>query len=233
MNHDLGGYTMKNFLPLLIAGILVFGGLQAVASPLALVNESLSTSCDELDQEQPGWHNYAFVGNFDDENWEIAQSFVPSKEILTRVELYIIKGIAASYPYVVAIRDCLTGKNLVETSISPQDIPNERGWVEFDFDDIPVIPGHLYYIVSSTTDSEGNYYFWGVGIFDPYSSGTLFYSSDGGETWTEEEEGYDMSFKTYGKDRLDLDPLIKGGNGVNLVIENIVSTTAEKNQVFN
>jgi len=218
VNHEFGGYTMKNFLLLLIAGILVLGGLQAVASPLALVDEKhhLLTNelegptalCDELDQEQPGWHNFAFVGNFGDEYWEIAQSFVPSKKVLTRVELYVVKGITASYPYEVAIRESLTGKNLAETSISPKDIPDERGWVEFDFDDIPVIPGHLYYIVSSTRDSEGNYYFWGVGIFDPYSSGTLFYSSDGGETWTEEED-YDTSFKTYGKDILDIDPVIK------------------------
>jgi len=209
---------MKNCLSLLIAGILVFGGLQAVASSVALVDEKhhlltneleISTNlCDELDQEQPRRHHVAIVGSFGDGYWEIAQSFVPSKEVLTRVELYIVKGITASYPYEVAIRESLTGENLAEISIPSQDIPDEPGWVEFDFDDIEVKTGHLYYIVSSTTDSEDNYYFWSFGIFDPYPSGTLFYSSDAGETWTEEIADYDLCFRTYGKDKLDIDPVI-------------------------
>ena len=227
---------MKNILPLLIVIILVIGGLQAVASPLDFIDgkkhlltkglENPSPLGDELDQQQPEVHNFFPVGDNGDEYWQITQSFVPSKEIVTRVELYIYKDINTEFPYEVAIRDSLTGENLAETSVPLQDIPSEGGWVEFDFDDIQVIPGNSYYIVSSTTDSEGSFYGWGWALWDLYPYGDMFYSTDGGETWIWLEL-YDMSFKTYGKDKLVLDLAFKSGVGVNLVIENIGSTKAE------
>ena len=228
---------MKNILLLLIVIILVLGGLQAVAFPPDLVDEKNNFLTkgsenptplgDELDQEQTEFNNYLPIGDAYSEYWQIAQQIVPSKEVVTRVELLIAKSYTAAFPYKVAIRESLTGENLAEVSVPPQDIPNDPEWVEFDFDDIQAIPGHFYYIVSSTNDSGGNQYYWGGAAFtNPYKPGSGFTSIDGGETWTE-EEAWDCCFKTYGKDKLDLDPQIKGGIGVKLVVENIGSTTAE------
>jgi len=228
---------MNKLLPLLVVSIFVLSGLQAVASPLALIDEkhhlltnrlgNHSPLGDELDQQQTECDSYFWVGYATIQDYlQVAQSFVPSKEVVTRVELYIAKDVTTDFPYEVAIRESLTGENLTKTSVPPQDIPNELEWVEFDFDDIQVIPGHLYYIVSSTKDSEENRYAWGGAFLDPYFPGSAFWSDDGGQTW-DEGGGYDMCFKTYGKDKLDLDPVLKGGVGVKLVVENIGSAIAE------
>ena len=53
---------------------------------------------------------------------QVAQSFVPTKSLLTRVELFIAKNETASEPYTLAIRDNLSRNNIVESTISPENI---------------------------------------------------------------------------------------------------------------
>jgi len=100
---------------------------------------------DELDQYQTNYDEYctAPIGYFPyNTTWNvsIAQSFTPTKEILTRVELYVGKNVTAYIPYVLAIRDNLTGENLTLASVNPDEFmvfPN-ISWIEFDFDGHPI-----------------------------------------------------------------------------------------------
>ena len=96
---------------------------------------SNSNGGDELDQYQIN-HDEGAVGPIGDfpgmpYNVTFAQSFIPQKEILTRVQLYMGKIITAFYPCIVAIRDNLTEENLVKVSIDPDEFvvyPNNLTW---------------------------------------------------------------------------------------------------------
>ena len=173
---------------------------------------------DELDQSQTQHDNLGLAVGHDYQdglNWSAAQSFIPQKSILTRVELFICCiGYSMSNPYVLAIREELNGVNLAVASVSHTQIPpwSPLEWIEFDFEDIPVIAGETYYLVSYTTATYDNIYIWGGGENNPYSKGNGFVSIDGGQTY---EPLFDMDtcFKTYGK-ASDLDiGKITGGLG--------------------
>jgi hypothetical protein len=121
---------------------------------------------DELDQEQPDTDWFEPVGPCPlvsgVSNYIIAQSFIPIKNVLTRVELMIAKNSTTTYDYMVAIRDNLSGEDLTSASISAENITTENfSWEEFDFTGIIVIPGITYYIVSYTVNATDNWYAWG------------------------------------------------------------------------
>ena len=206
---------MKKILPLLVVGILVLSGLGAVAFPFNEISTILLG--DELDQYQINHDEGAVgpIGDFPDMPYNVtfAQSFIPQKEILTRVQLYMGKIITAFYPCMVAIRDNLTEENLVKVSIDPDEFvvyPNNLTWVEFNFDDIMVTIGNTYYIVAYTSNVTNNTYAWGGNNSDSYPNGTVFVSIDGGEIW-ENEPDADMCFMTYGIDNSQPDaPSITG-----------------------
>jgi len=181
---------MKKILPLLIVGIFVLSGLGAVAF-----------LGDELDQSQTEMTENAAlpVGQLPIPDnltyFQVAQSFIPTKEILTRVELFIGKNITTTFPYVVAIREELTEDDLTTASVDPEDIntldiSNETlnlSWVGFNFDDVMVTMGQTYYIVSYTENTTENYYAWGANNdSDSYPFGCAWMSIDGGDTWSNE-----------------------------------------------
>jgi hypothetical protein len=118
---------------------------------------------------------------------QVAQSFIPTKELLTRVELFTGKNVTTSYPLVVGIRDNLTHENLVETSVPPEAfVTGNFSWVECNFDDIWVTPGQTYYIVTSTKNVTDNWYVWaGNNNSDAYPNGCAWYSIDNGSTWNQ------------------------------------------------
>ena len=210
---------MKIFLPLMVVGILVLSGLGASVGTIDnkeaepyVVNDPTTVSLDdELDQYQTEVEDGIPVGNFEVSgmpryNWSVAQSFVPTKEVLTRVSLLLARNTTPPtvYPIIVAIRNSLTGDNLACISVEPQEIeefPN-YSWVEFDFDDLIVSVNQIYYIVSYTKNVTDNAYVWGVNGCDLYPSGQVFFSFDDGVHW---DGGpplnlADMCFKTYGID---------------------------------
>jgi len=239
---------MKKTLPILIVGFLVLSGLGAVAlhvntdSQLLDDKPVLSSIGDELDQYQIEMteNKVVPVGQVpipdNATNVQVAQSFIPAKEIFTRVELFIGKNSTATYPYVLAIRDNLTEEDLTQTSVDPGDIPTEEfGWVEFDFDDIMVNTGETYYIISYTENTTENYYAWGANNdSESYPFGCAWFSIDDGETWSNESADssssnveewvikgeqsrfddivtWDMCFKTYGRDNAPPEiPIIDG-----------------------
>jgi len=151
-------------------------------------------------------------------NFQVAQSFIPTKEILTRVELFIGKNITTTFPYVVAIREELTEDDLTTASVDPEDIntldiSNETlnlSWIGFNFDDVMVTTGQTYYIVSYTENTTDNFYAWGAdNESDPYPFGCAWMSIDDGDTWSNESvpaqqpSNVETSVKTAGREPLD------------------------------
>jgi hypothetical protein len=234
---------MKKVLPIMVIGIFVLSGLGAGANSFDEILdvkyaeiENINSYLDELDQSQI---NTSLVSEgitmpvgcltFEKNvNFQIAQSFIPDREVITKVELYIGKNTTASYPYVVAIRDNLTGENLREISVGPGGIvPLNYSWIEFDFDDMWVDVGNTYFIVSYSENVTDNFYAWGAhNDSESYPYGCAWMSIDDGDTWTNESTSmekynkqigtarpvllnditWDMCFKTYGRDNAAPEP---------------------------
>ncbi len=192
-----------------VEGILSGGGDNYVDDATFYI----SNRGDELDQYQTVLEVPGLIGQFPIPpywNVSVAQSFIPQKKLLTRVQLCIARNATTTYPYVLAIREDLTGENIALSSVSADDIPvveniTDMEWIEFDFDDVLVTIGQTYYIVSSSTNETDNYYGWGASASSLYPNGTVSVSKDGGETW-EDEPDNDMCFMTYGQDNLPPGP---------------------------
>jgi hypothetical protein len=242
---------LEKILPLLVIGILILGGLGASALTVREINSYsseltlVSPIKDDVDQSQTNTSLVAEgialpVGRLTFPeggiNFQIAQSFIPQREVLTKVELYVGKNTTAMYPYIVGIRENLSAENLVEIRVDPsQIVPLNYSWIEFDFNDIWVAIGTTYYIVSYTENITDNFFAWG-GHNDSelYPQGCAWMSVDDGDTWSNESTSlemyanhhntgifqqmrfdndttWDMCFKTYGRDNAAPDaPTIQG-----------------------
>ena len=233
---------MKNILPFLVVVILVLSGLGAVA-----ISNNEKTVCnfyeDELDQYQTEVTEETtvpigqiFINESAIFNIQAAQSFIPSKDIITRVEILIGKNGTATCPLIVSIRKELTEEDLVSASILPEQVPTEDfAWVFADFDDIHITTGETYYIVAITENTTDNFYAWnGNNQSESYPFGCFWYSIDDGDSWSNESSAsnqnnmaeyvyqhnkprfdenvtWDLCFKTYGRDNLAPDaPSIDG-----------------------
>ena len=134
----------------LVIGIIILSGIGATALQI----NTLSLD-DELDQYQNEMtENCAVpIGQIpipdQPQNVQIAQSFIPTKEILTRVEILIGKNSTATYPLNVEIRKELEENDLTQLSVDPSLVPTEEfDWVEINFNDIVINPGETYYLVT-------------------------------------------------------------------------------------
>ena len=231
---------MKKIIPIFVIGIFVISSFSAIAT---IENKKVvDPISDELDQYQDVMTEYAAVpiGNLaigDPPIYiQVAQSFIPTKDIITRVELYIGKNSTAVSPLDISIRKELTEEDLTVTSIDPSLVPTETyDWVEIDLTDIKLNPGETYYIVGLTENITDNYYAWGGNnISESYPYGCAWFSIDEGKNWTnqsnsqnnhnsesfsykaatadfQENVTWDMCFKTYGRDNNAPDtPTIEG-----------------------
>jgi len=201
---------MKKLLPIFVAVFFILSCFGASASSVFEINISIEweqsdiltiSGFDELDQYQPVMNFFAPVGPVylaPDINYMSAQSFIPTKNVLTRVELMAGKNSTTTFDFNLAIRDDLLGADLTSISLSPDAFPTENfSWVEFDFDDISVTPGNTYFIVAYTTDSPDNWYAWGAMLLDVYPRGMVWLSEDEGSSWQEDSD-VDCTFATYG-----------------------------------
>jgi len=216
---------MKKIIPILLVGIFILSGFGASAGSVININESIEWGQieisamprnDELDQYQPDMDFFAPVGNIflaPEINYISAQSFIPTKNVLTRVEILTGKNSSATYDFTLAIRDDLLGSDLTALSLPPEDFVTENfSWLDFDFDDITVTPGSTYFIVCSTYDAPDNWYAWGAKLSDVYPNGTVWWSVDDGASYNEDPDA-DLTFATYGLDNLPPGiPTITGPN---------------------
>ena len=208
---------MKKLLSVVIIGIMVLGGLGAVATgayqPAKKIytNNTVGTTyVDELDQSMTDYDGSLplgptnFLGFY--ANISVSQSFIPHKELLTRTQFLMARNASTSSPCVLAVRDNLTGENLAIVSLTPGEFPVVNGtptedqlaWIDFNFDDIWVIPGQTYYLVVYTANITENYYWISGNGTNMYPNGSVMLSIDDGKTWSELIPNADGCFKTYG-----------------------------------
>jgi hypothetical protein len=256
---------MKKIIPIFVIGIFVFSSLSAIAS---IENKKqIAPISDELDQYQDVMTENAAIpiGNLaigDPPIYiQVAQSFIPTKNIITRVELYIGKNSTAVSPLDISIRKELTEDDLTVTSVNPGDVPTEDyDWVEIDIEDLKINSGETYYIIGITENITDNYYAWGANnISESYPNGCAWFSIDEGGNWTNESNSqniqnsesfsyktatndfqenatWDMCFKTYGRDNNPPDtPTIEGptsGKAGEMLNYIISSTDPDDDQVY-
>ncbi len=175
------------------------------ASPGKDDSDSIPSSSffDTLDQQQTQDSNYSFTVV---ENSWFAQSFIPTLETLTRVELKLYKR-GTLNTLIVSIKSNLSGPDLTWVSIPGTSIPTNpanKTWYECDFPDISVTPGNTYYIVWTPLGNHdcGNNSYWCFGINNPYINGfiSIYYYYYG--FWVlfnpVNFSNPDFCFKTYG-----------------------------------
>jgi hypothetical protein len=216
---------MKKIIPILIVGIFFLSGFGASATSVVNIIESIEweqieisakSQSDDLDQYQLDMDFFAPVGPIflaPEINYISAQSFIPTKNTLTRVEILVGKNSTTTFDLTLAIRDDLCACDITSLSLPAGDIVTEDfGRTEFDIDDITVIPGNTYFIVCSTNNETDNWYAWGAKLTDVYPNGTVWFSLDDGTSFTEDSSA-DLAFATYGFDNLPPSaPTITGPN---------------------
>lgn len=196
---------------------MVLGGLGTIATGAyqpakkTYTNNTVGTTyVDELDQSMIDYDGSLplgptnFLGFY--ANLSVAQSFIPQKELLTRTQFLMARNASTSSPCVLAVRDNLTGENLAIISVTPGEFPVVNGtptedqlaWINFNFDDIWVIPGQTYYLVVYTANITENYYWISGNGTNMYPNGSVMLSIDDGKTWGELIPNADGCFKTYG-----------------------------------
>jgi C1A family cysteine protease len=147
----------------------------------------------QLDQQQEKSGNIYLIYN---SRW-LSQSFTPTYDKLSNIELLLGKYGSPPNDVVVSIRSSLTGSDLTSVVLSPNSIPDEEDWIEFDFNDIVVTPGNTYYIVVHTSSgSTSNCYIWSFGFSTPYTNGVFHLSFNNGIFWLPFTL-YDFCFRTF------------------------------------
>ncbi|MBN2066153.1 MAG: hypothetical protein JW771_05020 [Candidatus Thermoplasmatota archaeon] len=219
-------YKWEAMVVVIVALVCILPG-----STWATNKEIIEKGADELDQHQEIAVENVFlpvgrltIPDIVDLNFQIAQSFIPQKAILTRIEVNIIKNTTASNPFILGIRDELTHPDLVNTSVSADDIPTDNfSWVEFDISNLWVTVGQTYYLVCYTKNITDNFYGWAANNdSEAYPNGCAWISTDDGDTWSndsvdlelnnnqhpnpkeEDNATWDMVFRTYGIDATSL-----------------------------
>ncbi len=153
---------------------------------------------DGIDQKQtdPGaYYGYAGMSGA-----QLAQSFIPTKDTLTQVSLYLFK-IGSPYELKISVRDNLSGWDLTSGSIMGDEITgeNKANWYTFDFSEIEVIPGETYYIIwEQSGGDQANVIYWVMGENNVYPNGCAWINI---KTWKElyimDHPDPDFCFKTY------------------------------------
>jgi len=218
-------------LSVLIVGMLVVAGLFTV--PLRAQTQNNQTTpvvtspvyTDQLDQKQETTSSNAIlpIGRVPVEgflnNVQVAQSFVPTKAVLTRVQLEVGKNTSTNHSLTVSIRKDLNGADLAQVSVPPEQFQNLNfSWVEFNVPDCWVVPGSTYYIVCTTENISDSWFIWaGTNDSTAYPNGCAWVSLDGVH-WNSTSTGspafqdttqpchpasagngtWDMCFRTYG-----------------------------------
>ncbi|MFE3845794.1 clostripain-related cysteine peptidase [Thermoplasmatota archaeon] len=140
--------------------------------------------------------------------WLWAQSFKTSAKTLDKVQIKIVQNGLIFSDVKISIRNNLYGEDLTSYSKPFYFIPrgNNVRWIEFDFDDITVIPGNIYYIVCYTDrGDQKNFYNWRTSLNDVYKSGDAWIGWNKGTNWEIYENPlinnsrFDFCFKTYSK----------------------------------
>ncbi len=219
---------MKKLGILLVVGVIIAAGFGVSALPSATTNQDPHQMFgDELDQSSTISGGIIGVGrppiNDTGENLTIAQSFIPQKDVITRVQLLMARNATTTFNCTCDLKANLSGDALASVMLSPDqfkvfDPDNLSGsgnltWVEFNFFGVWVTPGTVYYLVVYTANVTGNFYVW-AGNFNnasSYPNGSAFYSMDNGADWSNLTDS-DACFQTYGLQKTTLSVVVGGTN---------------------
>ena len=152
---------------------------------------------DQLDQEmtQDGMSAACYPPD------KFAQSFTPSLDMLSRVELKVEKGGNPSGDLTISIRDSLYADDLVSVSIAAEELPRGINWIQFDFPDIQVYPEEKYYIVWHPGNfNSSNWVGWRATSSNVYPRGEAWAYEGDQSQWFPTSSPRDFTFKTYGYD---------------------------------
>ena len=148
---------------------------------------------DNLDQNNSDWRGEGYGGP----DGYMAQSFKPTLDMLTKVELLVWNQGNPQGHFTVSIRENLPGIDFTKITIGVEDLPQSAIWTEFDFPDIFIETEQTYYIVCSYDLQIYPYLdstLWGV-TGDNYLRGEYWFWYN--QQWHSNEE-HDFCFKTYG-----------------------------------
>jgi hypothetical protein len=202
---------------IVITGMFLLASTSLVTA--ATINEKVpttdtsSTIFDDLDQYNDGedWDSGHGVGN----NISLAQSFKPTYNILTRIEIGFLRNCFISHNVKLVVRSSLDGNNIVNyvTNREPDvGYGDDRDvvWLEFDFPDTSVNPEQTYYMMYNSigknpTTGAGFEEFWLRDDLNAYERGNAFWLLAGltGSDWIEYSPNKDFWFRTYGRDGND------------------------------
>jgi len=150
------------------------------------------TDTELLDQKQENFQSYNKIYSY----YKSAQSFKPSYDILTKIELFVSKSGNPTDDLSLSVRSSLMGPDLATYNVSVNCISGSMDWIEFDINDFELNSGNTYYLILKTKSSSWNHYYrWGKSYSDCYSLGWLYKYY--GYSW----QSYitqDFCFRTYG-----------------------------------
>jgi hypothetical protein len=162
-------------------------------------NEIITYNGDRIDQQQPAHNMNTFVIG---EAFR-AQAFVPTRETLTRIQLFMYKHGNINSDISLSIRDNLYSNDLAKITLQANQIPLQQDWVTFDFPDLKITTGNTYYFVLVTTGGNfDNAYVIGMSNNNPYQQGDAWeYGQFTNYAWEKMVDtngvAYDLSFKIY------------------------------------
>jgi len=216
---------------------------------------NLITNNEEIDQKQEESNG---ENNIYGEYW-YAQSFKPTKDTLTKIELFLGKNTRARAKnfigfilskfqkspkstsglgeLTVSIRKSLDGPDLTVSTIYKEDVNSDKGWISIDINDITLEIFETYYIVCRCIgdSSEKNYYNWGYSSSDSYKKGSGFISIDSSSSWSN-FFNKDFTFRTYGFNKVNYWAILVGLNNYSGSMYgsfNVADTIDFKNTLLN
>jgi len=171
------------------------------------INSLVTDRTEQLDQEQVD--SSMDSGPIYD-NFQLGQSFTPSFNTLTRVELILRKTNPNHETRKIKVQigePSMLFLPIVEV-ITDVTINDKKNWIEFDFENIKVIPGKQYFICLKCLDcyDDADAINWCRSETDAYSGGEAWYNYYSYITWIWtwvkylQEEQFDFTFRTYGID---------------------------------
>jgi len=162
---------------------------------------NITLASDKPDQQSTTITSAKAIGGSDE---ELAQSFKPQLPTLTRVILRFKSTGSPEYEYyyVYIKQEYNSGTSLRSAHINSDTLVTGTNTVEFDFPDISVTPGNLYYIVvrGVTPSGYSSSVYWWYGSPNPYPDGDAWYEHPA-SGWNYLQDGpvkCDYCFTTYG-----------------------------------
>ena len=156
----------------------------------------------ELDINQSNFDRGFPIRNTNDGSWAGAQSFIPTFDTLSRIDLYLRRFGTPDYKLLIELRENNPEGPLLETIVfSLEEVSSTWDWLEIDFSDVSLNSDSQYCIVipfppDRVTTSFG--YEWGYAFGNQYDDGAFWFTRDGGGLWRDLPTMYEFAFRTYG-----------------------------------